>query len=241
MNIWLLSVFSCFFFVPIVQLHIGPGGFRGRPLTHGPVFLAGLGARGTRNWLYGGCQCTEESSDEGQTQTAPSAEHGPAVAVTDVVREAVYVTWVTGQLEVDSCHAGAQGNDAKCAWKKKEKIRMHSFVAYCLCRQLIFKPLTSDLVGMHYIGICVVKLILLSLKLCSNNYKNALHTNILVKSSVTGTVIYSIQNHFSLKINWISYKIIKIKSRLFDCQNVTTFRHSTSHNLTYSTVSAFII
>lgn len=109
----------CFFFVPIVRLHVGPGGLRGRPLTHGPVFLAGLGARGTRNRLYGGRQCTEESSDEGQTQTAPSAEHRPAVTVTDVIWEAVYVTRVTGQLEVDSCHAGAQGNDAECAWKKQ--------------------------------------------------------------------------------------------------------------------------
>lgn len=97
------------------------GIFRGRLLTHGAVFLAGFGARGARDRLYRGRQRAEEAGDEGQAQTAPGAEHWPAVTVTDVVWEAVYVTRVTGQLEVDACYTGTQGNDAKCAWKIKEK------------------------------------------------------------------------------------------------------------------------
>ncbi len=65
--------------------HVGSGIFRGRPLTHGAVFLAGFGARGARDRLYGGRQRAEEAGDEGQAQTAPGAEHWPAVTVTDVV------------------------------------------------------------------------------------------------------------------------------------------------------------
>lgn len=91
------------------------GIFRGRLLTHGAVFLAGFGARGARDRLYGGRQRAEEAGDEGQAQTAPGAEHRPAVTVTDVVWEAIYVTRVTGQLEVDACYTGTQGNYAKCA------------------------------------------------------------------------------------------------------------------------------
>lgn len=97
------------------------GIFRGRLLTHGAVFLAGFGARGARDRLYRGRQRAEEAGDQGQAQTAPGAEHWPAVTVTDVVWEAVYVTGVTGQLEVDACYTGTQGNDAKCAWKKRER------------------------------------------------------------------------------------------------------------------------
>lgn len=93
----------------------------GVSLTHGAVFLAWFRACRARDGLYGGRQRAEEASDEGQTQTAPSAEHGPAVTVTDVVWEAVYVARVTGQLEVDACYTGAQGYDAKCAWKEREK------------------------------------------------------------------------------------------------------------------------
>lgn len=97
-----------------------------RPLTHGAVFLAWFGARGARDWLYGGRQRAEEAGDEGQAQTAPGAEHWPAVTVTDVVWEAVYVARVTGQLKVDACYTGAQGNDAKCAWKRERQSSEYS-------------------------------------------------------------------------------------------------------------------
>lgn len=41
--------------------------------------------------------------------------------MTDVVWQAVYVTRVTGQLEVDACYTGTQGNDAKCAAHEEEQ------------------------------------------------------------------------------------------------------------------------
>lgn len=75
LNLQLWSFFKCVL-SPIVQLHTqGSGIFRGRPLTHGAVFLAGFGARGARDRLYGRRQRAEESGDEGQAQTAPGAEH----------------------------------------------------------------------------------------------------------------------------------------------------------------------
>lgn len=117
-------VFFDVFFVPPLS---SSGIFRGRLLTHSAVFLAGFGARGARDRLYGWRQRAEEAGDEGQAQTAPGAEHWPAVTVTDVVREAVYVTRVTGQLEVDACYTGTQGNDTKCAWKKEREIIIRLF------------------------------------------------------------------------------------------------------------------
>lgn len=68
--------------------------------------------------LNGGGQGTEEARDEGEAEAAPGAEHRPAVAVADVVREAVQVPWVTGKFKINASNTGAQGDDAEGAWKE---------------------------------------------------------------------------------------------------------------------------
>lgn len=85
------------------------------PLANGAVLLSRLGAGGAVDGLDGGSQGAEEARDEGEAQTPPGTEHGPAVAVADVVREAVEAARVPRQLEVNAGHAGAQGDDAEGA------------------------------------------------------------------------------------------------------------------------------
>lgn len=90
-------------------------------LADGAVLLSGLGAGGSGDGLHGGGQGAEEASDEGEAQTPPSTEHGPAVAVADVVGQAVQVARVAGQLEVDPRHAGAQRDDAEGSSHEEEQ------------------------------------------------------------------------------------------------------------------------
>jgi len=84
-------------------------------LADGAVLLSAFGAGGARDGLHGRRQRAEEARDQREAQAAPRAEHGPAVAVADVVGQAVEVARVAGQLEVDARHAGAQRDDAEGA------------------------------------------------------------------------------------------------------------------------------
>lgn len=77
------------------------------------------------DWLNGGSQGAEEARDEGEAQAAPGAEHGPAVAVADVVREAEQVPRETRKFEIDAGDAGAEGDDAEGAWTDRMKERSH--------------------------------------------------------------------------------------------------------------------
>ena len=88
-------------------------------LADGAVLLSGFGAGGSGNGLDRRSQGAEEASDEGEAETPPGAEHGPAVAVADVIRQAVKVLWVTGELKVDAGNAGAEGDDAERSCKDK--------------------------------------------------------------------------------------------------------------------------
>lgn len=62
-----------------------------------------------------GSQGAEEASQQCQAEAPPGTKHGPTIAMANVFREAVHVAWVAGQLEVDSCHTCAQGDDATCS------------------------------------------------------------------------------------------------------------------------------
>lgn len=87
--------------------------------AHCSVLHAGLGTGGTR-WrgrLNRRCQGAEEPSYEGQPQSSPGTEHGPAVTVAYVIREAEQVTRVARQFEVDASHARAKRNDAEGTWE----------------------------------------------------------------------------------------------------------------------------
>lgn len=82
-------------------------------LADGAVLLSGLGAGGSWDGLDGGGQGAEEASDESEAEAPPGAEHGPAIAVADVIWQAVQVSWVTGKLEVDTSDTCAEGDDAE--------------------------------------------------------------------------------------------------------------------------------
>lgn len=106
---------GCFFFVVVVCLFVGCRLVFSQlpPLADGAVLLSGLGAGGSGYGLHRGGQGAEEASDEGEAETAPGAEHGPAVAVADVVGQTVQVPWVTRKLKIDASNAGAEGDDAE--------------------------------------------------------------------------------------------------------------------------------
>lgn len=82
-------------------------------LADGAVLLTRLGAGRSGYGLDGGSQGAEEAGDEGEAQAAPGTEHGPAVAVANVIGQPVQVPGVTGKLEVDAGDAGAEGDDAE--------------------------------------------------------------------------------------------------------------------------------
>lgn len=78
--------------------------------SHAAIFLSGLvrhrGVRGVK----GRSQCAEKTSQQREAQSAPRAEHGPAVAVTDVLWYSKHVAGIAGQFKVDPGHACAEGN-----------------------------------------------------------------------------------------------------------------------------------
>lgn len=83
--------------------------------------MSGLGAGGSGYWLNGRSQGAEEARNEGEAKASPGAKHRPAIAMTNVVWQAVQVLRVTGELKVDASNTGAEGNDAKGTWKKINK------------------------------------------------------------------------------------------------------------------------
>lgn len=64
-------------------------------LAHCPILGSGFRAVGPRDRLNRRGQGTEESRDECEAQAPPCTEHGPAIAMADIIRESVQVTWVT--------------------------------------------------------------------------------------------------------------------------------------------------
>lgn len=82
------------------------------PPSHGPVLLPRFVGRRAGGRAQGGRQGAEEAGQQGETQAPPGTKHGPAVAVANVLGEAVHVAGEAGQLKVDPCHTRAQGDDA---------------------------------------------------------------------------------------------------------------------------------
>ena len=64
-------------------------------LAHCPVLGSGFGAVGPRDRLDRRGQGTEESRDQREAQAPPCTEHGPSIAMADVVRESIQVAGVT--------------------------------------------------------------------------------------------------------------------------------------------------
>lgn len=104
------ELFFCFFVVELWVQSV----FSWLPaLADGAILLSGLGAGRSGYRLDGGSQGAEEAGDEGEAETSPGAEHGPAIAMANVVRQAVQIPWITGKLEVNAGNTGTEGNDAE--------------------------------------------------------------------------------------------------------------------------------
>lgn len=94
------------------QVRLPDGGRGGSGLSHAAVLLPGLvHHRGLRR-VQGGCQRAQEAGQQREAQSTPRTEHGPAVAVADILRYPEHVAGVAGQLKVDPGHARAKGDDA---------------------------------------------------------------------------------------------------------------------------------
>lgn len=66
------------------------------PLSHGSVLLPWLvGCRASRR-AQGRGQGTEEPSQQSETKASPGTKHGPAIAMANVLREAIHVPRVAG-------------------------------------------------------------------------------------------------------------------------------------------------
>lgn len=105
-----MEQFFCLF---VVNLWVQSAFSWPQALADGAVLLSGLGAGGPGYWLNGGSQGAEEASNEGEAKASPCAEHGPAVAMANVIRQAVQIPRVTGKLEVDASNTGTQGYDTE--------------------------------------------------------------------------------------------------------------------------------
>lgn len=92
-------------------------------LSHAAVLLPGLVHHGGVRRVQGRGEGAQETSQQRQAQSAPSAEHGPAVTVADVLRYPEHVAGVAGEFEIDASHARAQGDYAARPCQSKAQAR----------------------------------------------------------------------------------------------------------------------
>lgn len=88
--------------------------------SHGPIFLSGFlyGRPGGVEW-WG--QSAEEPSQQGEAQAPPGTEHGPAIAMTDVLWQPIDVARIAGQLKIDPGYACAEWDDAASTCRRKAR------------------------------------------------------------------------------------------------------------------------
>lgn len=103
-------------------LSVGSAGPAHPALADGAVLLSGFGTGRPRYWLNRGRESAEEARDKCEAEASPGAEHGPAVAVADIIGQAVQVPRVTGKLEVDASDAGTEGDDTEGSYKKQQDV-----------------------------------------------------------------------------------------------------------------------
>lgn len=92
-------------------------------LAHGAVLLSRFGTGRPRYWLNRGRESAEEARDKCEAEASPGAEHGPAVAVANIIGQAVQVPRVTGKLEVDASDAGTEGDDTEGSCKNNKMLK----------------------------------------------------------------------------------------------------------------------
>lgn len=66
------------------------------PLSHGSILLPRLVGRCASGRAQGGGQGAEEASQQSEPEAPPGTKHGPAIAMANVLREAVHVAGVAG-------------------------------------------------------------------------------------------------------------------------------------------------
>lgn len=88
--------------------------------SHSPVLLSGFLYRCPRS-VEGRGQSAEEPSQQGEAQASPGTEHGPAIAVTDVLWQPVDVARVAWQLKIDPSYARAERDDATGTCRRKPR------------------------------------------------------------------------------------------------------------------------
>lgn len=82
------------------------------PVSHCSVLLPRLVGRRASRRAQRRSQSAEEAGKQCEAESPPGTKHGPAIAMTNVLGEAIHVAGVTGQLKVDSRHASAQRDNA---------------------------------------------------------------------------------------------------------------------------------
>lgn len=130
------------------------------PLSHGSILLPRLVGRRASWRAQGGGQGAEEASQQCETEAPPGTKHGPAIAMANVLREAVHVAWVAGQLKVDPRHTCAQGDDAACSCVSRRDKQLFKIVPVPLrhsymccashCRTGVMLP--QDNVGLSHVN-----------------------------------------------------------------------------------------
>lgn len=65
-------------------------------LSHSSILLPWLVGCCTSGGAQGGSQGAEETSQQCETKTPPGTKHRPAIAMANVLREAIHVAWVAG-------------------------------------------------------------------------------------------------------------------------------------------------
>lgn len=87
-------------------------------LAHCPILRSRFGAVGPGDRLDRRGQSAEEARNKSEAQAPPCTEHGPSIAMADVVGKSIQVAGVAGELKVDSSHTRAQWNDAEGSWRR---------------------------------------------------------------------------------------------------------------------------
>lgn len=82
--------------------------------SHAAVLLSGLVSHRGVWGVEGRSQRAQEACQQCEAQSTPSAKHGPAVTVTDILWYTKHVAGIAGQFEVDPSHACAEGDYAAC-------------------------------------------------------------------------------------------------------------------------------
>lgn len=136
------------------------GARHGRP-SHAAVLLPGLVHHGGVWGVQGRGEGAQETSQQRQAQSAPGAEHGPAVTVADVLRYPEHVAGVAGEFEIDASHARAQGDYAARPCQSKAQARHqqkqnHFHLIWCVVSpKLTFPSSTPPPRGDHrYRALC---------------------------------------------------------------------------------------